>query len=88
MTEQDIRRIVGEALSYATVFGYAESGLAPAFLAGEADIILADLDMDSLSIMELCIAIETETGVSILPDQIGSHETLQKLVGHIMDELG
>lgn len=47
-----------------------------AFIAGDGDLLLADLKMDSLSIMEFCIAIELATGVPLVPEQLARLPTV------------
>ncbi len=48
---------------------------------------IEDMQMDSLSIMELCISIELDTGVSILPEEMVQIESLEALVRVIGDKL-
>lgn len=64
-----IRRAVLEALT-ASVPGVFDDAMGRSFLAGELDVDLARLDMDSLARMEFCIAIELATGVTLLPAQL------------------
>jgi acyl carrier protein len=84
MTELEIRTMIAEALDYASVFVFQDKGLGPKFIAGEADATLAELEMDSLATMELCIAIEANAGVSVLPaelEKIGTLGDLVKVIG-------
>ena len=60
MTESDVRTIIVDALEYASVFGLRDAGLTQPFLNGEQDARLDELAIDSLAIMELCIALEIE----------------------------
>ena len=83
MTEQQIRERVVEALEYANVIALRDKGLAAGFLAGSADVPLDALEMDSLAEMEVCIAIEVETGIGILPEQLRRAGTLGRLVALI-----
>ena len=53
------------------------------FLAGELDLKFPELDMDSLAKMELCIAIEVGTGVSLAPEELDRHDSLGALVAEI-----
>ena len=87
MTETEIRAAVVSGLAQASAFMFRESGIQAAFLTGEADMAIEDIEMDSLSIMELCIAIELDTGVSILPDEMQQIATLGKLVTVIQQKL-
>jgi len=59
------------------------------FLNEGADFDLADLDMDSLAIMEFCIAIELSTGVTLLPAQVaelGSTGAIECRIREALDE--
>lgn len=83
MTDDEIRHVIADALGYASVPMFAGSARAHDFLSGMVDVQFADLDMDSLAVMELCIAIEASLGVSVLPEQlrdIGSLEQLAKTI--------
>lgn len=83
MTEREIRQIILDGLQAGSVFKVNEMGLSDAFLAGTADAKFEDLEIDSLAVMELCIAIELGTGVSILPDDLEKLGSLQKLVARV-----
>ena len=79
MTEEQARKILVQAMRYANVIGLSVE-LRTAFEAGTADIELDQLDMDSLATMELCIAIEANSGISITPDQLKATATGNALV--------
>jgi acyl carrier protein len=83
MTEQQIRAMVVEALEYSNVIALRDKNLAGDFLAGLSEVPLDVLDMDSLAEMEVCIAIEVNAGVSILPEQLRKIGTLGRLVALI-----
>ncbi|RYE08314.1 MAG: acyl carrier protein [Hyphomicrobiales bacterium] len=83
MTDEDIRRLIAEALRYAAVPHFRDSDVEAAFVAGARDIAVRDLDIDSLASMELCIAIETSTGVSIVPGDLVSIASLGQLVDRV-----
>jgi hypothetical protein len=83
MTEQQIRELVVEALEVSSVIALRDKNLGAAFLGGMADVPIAALDMDSLAEMEVCIAIEVNAGVSIVPDQLRKIGTLDRLVALI-----
>lgn len=80
MTDHEIRTIIVEALEYASVFTMKKNDLTAAFLKEKDDIRLSALDMDSLASMELCIAIELNTGVSVVPTDLQRIGTLNRLV--------
>ena len=87
MTEQEIRTIIVEALEYANVFSTCDADIISLFLNGGKDIALNQIDMDSLATMELCIAIEVNTGVSIVPDELQKVNTLNRLVKCVQDKV-
>jgi hypothetical protein len=80
MTEQQIRAMLVDALEYASVIALRDKNLTAGFLAGTGEVPIAALDMDSLAEMELCIAIEVNAGVSIVPDRLRKIGTLGRLV--------
>lgn len=85
MTDQDIRQIIADALDYAAVFRFRRGGGDQGFMAGDSDITFEELELDSLSAMELCIAIELETGVSILPGDLPAIGSLAALVKSVAE---
>ena len=80
MSDAEIREMLVEALHSASVFGLRNNGWTEEFLAGTRDVAFDDLEMDSLGAMELCIAVEVNTGVSIVPDDLAGLGTLGGLV--------
>lgn len=83
MTEADIRQVIADALVYAAVPRFRDSAEQADFVAGKRDIQLADLEIDSLAAMELCIAIETNSGVSIVPGELAEVGTLGALAKRV-----
>lgn len=82
MTNSEIRHLLSEALEYASVPGFADSPRQTAFCEG-ADVRMDELQIDSLASMELCIAIETNLDVTILPADLAEIGSLGALVEHI-----
>jgi hypothetical protein len=82
MTNQQIKELISEALVYASVPGFAGGAAQRTFLAG-GDVSIAALEIDSLAAMELCIAIEANLDVTILPADIGETASLNALVERI-----
>jgi acyl carrier protein len=80
MDMRTIRRIVLEGLEAGAVAKASQVDFHGAFLDGTIDIRLADLEMDSLAKMEICIAIEVGTGVSLAPEELDRYATLAALV--------
>lgn len=82
------RVAVFEALKASAPSGFNQE-LRHLFLNEGADFDLADLDMDSLAIMEFCIAIELSTGVTLLPAQVaelGSTGAIECRIREALDE--
>jgi hypothetical protein len=63
------RRAVFEALKIAAPGAFNDE-MRRSFLAEGTNIVLAEIDMDSLGEMEFCIAVERSTGVTLLPPQL------------------
>lgn len=59
--------------------------LTQGFLDG-GDISFAALAIDSLASMELCIALEEKTGVSIMPDELEDIGSLNALAEFLLKE--
>jgi acyl carrier protein len=86
MTEHEVRTLIVEAMNYANVAGMRDLDMITLFLEGSEDIDFDQLGMDSLATMELCIAIEDKTGVSIVPDEMQKFGTLNHLVKSVQDQ--
>lgn len=84
MDERTLREAMADGLEAGGVSYLTHQGRRRAFVAGERDFTIAELAMDSLARMELCIAIELCTGVSMLPEEVERHPSL----GAIADEIG
>jgi acyl carrier protein len=56
------------------------------FIAGE-DFSIADLEMDSLGLMEFCISVELSTGVSLVPAQLAELATTDVVEARIREQL-
>lgn len=82
MNEPDARRLIAEALDSARVHAFREQGLHDAFLGGR-DVSLDELELDSLALMELCIALEVKGAVEILPPQLERMGSLNRLVAYL-----
>lgn len=79
------RRFLVEALEQSNVSYFRdERTLAESFVAGTTDVSIATLEMDSLAEMELCIAIEVNTGISIVPEELRDMEMLGDLAKAVL----
>ena len=83
MNDREIRQILADGLEAGAVHQVNDVSTREAFLAGTRDLTFEELEMDSLAKMELCIAIEVNAGVSIVPDELRRIESLEALVALI-----
>ena len=65
--ESDLRRHVADAMQIAVP---ADRSLMMAFLEGHGDCMLDSFEMDSLGLMEFCIALELSTGIGLTPEDV------------------
>jgi acyl carrier protein len=86
MTGQEIRVIILDAMKYANVNTVQQQNMVSLILDGREDIALDRLEMDSLAVMELCIALEERTGVTVVPDDLERIATLNRLVRTVQDK--
>ncbi len=87
MNDDELRHLLSDALDYASVPGFAGSERQLQFIAG-GDVRLSELEIDSLAAMEICIAIETNFDVSIVPNDLPTFESLGALVKRIKEMRG
>ena len=84
MTEAEARLVLADALDAAVVRAFRAPGLRQSFVDEGRDIPLESLDIDSLAAMEICIAIEVNTGVAIVPDDLEALTSLGQLVSALV----
>lgn len=87
MTEHEIRTMLVEGFASSGIYTLRNNGWTAGFLDGSRDVAFSQIEIDSLATMELCIAIELNAGVSVLPDDLGKMERLSDLVAHISGAL-
>lgn len=87
MTEGEIREVIADALDYAAVPRFRGSEARAQFVAGTRDIRFEEFEIDSLAAMELCIALEANVGVVILPGDLLLLGSLNGLVKRVEGEL-
>ena len=83
MDVRTIRAAILDGLEAGAVWQASRAAFRDAFVAGELPVPLAELEMDSLARMELCIAIEVGTGVSLAPEELDRYETLAAIVDDV-----
>ena len=86
MESAELRRAVVDALKAAAP-GALDDAAREAFLAGKSNLLLAQLNLDSLARMEFCIAIELATGVTLLPAQLAALDSTDAVQHYVMERL-
>jgi acyl carrier protein len=82
-SERSLRRTLVALIHQAGILGLRDDDLQEAFISGATNPTLPDIGTDSLSEMELCIAIEEELGVAIAPAELGKLITLEALLERV-----
>jgi len=82
MQKNNTRQMIVSALEAANLPGSAPKECIHKFLKSE-DVLLADLNLDSLATMEFCIYLELNHGISIIPHDVHQYESLNALVNLI-----
>jgi acyl carrier protein len=85
--DRHTREALVHMVRVAGIFGLRDDDLEQDYIDGAIDPRLDSIGMDSLSEMELCIAIENEWGVSIVPAELGELKTLDGILNRA-DKLG
>ena len=88
MDVRAIRMVILDGLEAGAVHLSRKEPFRAGFLAGELAAPLDELEMDSLAKMELCIAIEIGTGVSLAPEELERFPTLGALVDELAERSG
>ena len=85
MSEQvnaaELRKMVVDALTHANAVGISDHPSREAFLEGQEDISLDDLEIDSLAAMEFCIYLELNHGIEITPDELEEVISVEEIAG-------
>jgi acyl carrier protein len=76
------RQMIVSALEAANLTGAGPKESIHRFLKGE-EVLLVDLNLDSLATMEFCIYLELNHGISIIPHDVHQYESLNALVNRI-----
>lgn len=87
MNDTEFRKVLAQAMDYASIPGFAGSERERVFVEG-GDISLSELEIDSLAAMELCIAIEMNLDVAIVPNDLAQFESLGALLKRITELRG
>lgn len=86
MTNIEARKIVVESLEYAGVLRVCNNPLLKAKLLEEDDeTTMQELELDSLSKMELCITLEVSHAIEIVPEELDKFTTFKSLIQFIMN---
>ena len=85
--ERTVREALIEGLEAGGVGQASQVRFRQPFLDGTLDATFEELGLDSLARMEVCIAIEVATGVSLAPEELARYATLDALVADIVGRL-
>lgn len=77
----ELRKMVVDALTHANAVGISDHPNRDAFLEGQEDISLDDLEIDSLAAMEFCIYLELNHGIEITPDELEEVISVEEIAG-------
>ena len=86
MDTSTARKAVFEALKAAVPHSFNEE-MRRSFLSNGSSLRFEDLEMDSLSQMEFCIAIELSTSVTLLPSQLTEFGSTDAIERHLLEAL-
>ncbi len=88
MTDDNVRRLLVEAINSTSIFAFKAKGFEAPFVAGESDVPFSELDMDSLGVTELCIAIESSTGVELENSEVAGSTSLAEVAAKLSARIG
>lgn len=80
MDTQELRQTVIEVARHTGMLLNMSQNTVDAFLAGTSDIRLTALNTESLALMEFCIVLEENHGISLAPRNFFDYETLGAMV--------
>jgi acyl carrier protein len=80
VTETEIRASITEVFRDSGVFHLRDQNVEKEFIDGRYDANLDELYIDSLSAMEICIALEANWGTALVPEDLQRVGSLQALV--------
>lgn len=87
MTELELRRLLLDVFAGVNVPGLESVDIRMKFLALGSNVHLDSLEMDSFTILRICLEIESLLDIEIGPEQLSNTKTLESLVGWLMREL-
>ena len=73
------RALLADILYASGIYSLREEGLEQQYISGNISPSLADLNIDSLAEIELCVSIESELNVSFSPEQIRGWRSVEDL---------
>lgn len=77
--ESSRRKKLLQILRKAGVYSLGESGLDQEYVSGKTNLKTSDLEIDSLSSMQICIELESQCGVFLAPNDLLSFEFLDDI---------
>jgi hypothetical protein len=85
--EKNIREMLSQILVDSSIFGLRDNGWEAQFLLGDVNPKLAALGIDSIAIMELCVAIENRFGLTLVPTELAKLKSADALVKKILSHI-
>ena len=87
MDARKVREALIEGLEAGGISQACQVSFRGPFLDGTRDATFAELDLDSLARMEVCIAIEVALGISLAPEELQRYRSLGALVDDLTARL-
>lgn len=85
MTEMEAYVLVERAFEAALVQGFEVGDRSVDDLRAAGEVPLTSFDIDSLAVMEICIAVEVHSGAQIVPAELVELETINALVMRLLE---
>jgi len=81
MTRREALRIIDDAFKMANIIETDQNDIRES----KDDIEFSIFDIDSLDSMEICISIEINTGITIVPEELNRIKSVNELVSMIIE---
>ena len=82
---QEVRQLVIDVARHTGILINVSEDNVQHFLSGSTDLRLTTLDTESLALLEFCIIMEDNHGLSITPKTFLEHQTLGEIVRFLSD---
>ena len=85
--EKKVREVLSQIFVESGIFSLRDNGWEEDFISGSVSPKLASLGIDSLAIMELCVAIENHFGLTLVPAKLEKLKSTDGLVKKILSHI-